>query len=156
MTLIQQPPTWVVLALLLVASGCDGEGSKRASRAQQLSGTWKIQCVYAGAGCKDPDAQFMFSEGERKTFWLTREERSGRTFKGTAEFLSGNALSMTGPFLSASLVWRLNFEKPDPLPDSVRLTLELARDNAVQDFLDGLGVNGTTGRIELDLVPPSS
>lgn len=159
MTLIRRLPTWTILPLLLgalFASGCDGGGSKRASRAQQLSGTWDIQCVYAGAGCKDPDAQISFSDGERKTFRLIRDRASEPELEGTAELLSSNALGMTAPSLPGPLVWRLDFEKPDPLPDSVRLTLEPARDDAVQAFLDALGVSGTTGRIELDLVPPSS
>jgi hypothetical protein len=75
--------------------------------------------------------------------------------EGELEVVANNTLRMTGEFTPYPLVWAFDFDEPDPLAGSVRLTLRSARDESVQAFLNVLGIGGGANRVELDLERPS-
>lgn len=142
----------------VVLASCDGGGTKQASQARQLSGEWQdADDVIVDNSAYSRDVLFDIEEGTgQKSYRLTRVSRGDTsTVEGRLEVVASNTLRMTGEFTPSPLIWTFDFDEPDPLAGSVRLTLRSARDESVEAFLGVLGISRGADRVEMDLERPS-
>jgi hypothetical protein len=148
-------PLLLTIMISVVLTGCDGGGSKQASQSQRLSGTWELEVLSAGGFRAFPNARLVVSAGEgRRKFRLIRETQNDTTeARGELELVGEARLAMTGAFFPGTLLWNIDFSKPDDISGSFRLTLVgITQQESIRAFLRFLGVPETAQDVQMDFV----
>jgi hypothetical protein len=142
----------LVIGLLIAATGCDGAGSKQDSLYNQLTGTWQVQRVQLDGSTitlkSDVRIEFLQQGGRR--YQIARPAAGDTTRRGRIDLPRSDILSMTTGF-ARPLLWRFDFEEPEPTSTSVRLRLESNWQGSSQAFLDAIGIGGGAQTLAVDL-----
>jgi hypothetical protein len=143
----------MLVATLAAAAGCDGGGSKRSSLYQQLAGSWKVQRIYLGAGpisVADTARVAFLQEAGQRSYHIVRVASADTTRSGRVAIPRSNMLSMTTGF-ARPLLWRFDFDEPDPTSTSVQLRLESTWRGSTAAVLEAIGVGGGAQILVVDL-----
>ena len=142
----------LLIGILIGAGGCDGSGSKRDSLYQQLTGSWRIQHVQLRSSRLniEDDVLVEFEQQDDQRSYSIIRSSDDTTRRGRVTVPRSNLLSMTTGF-QRPLLWRFNFDEPDPTSTSARLRLESTWEGSSQAFLNAVGIGGGGQILAIDL-----